>query len=113
MAFSTTLAEQRGYISAGDRDRIFWLLSRIGLTLDSPFLTPELLTKATDSIVATRNGQLRAAVPRPIGTCFFVNDLTPDELVATLDAHHELAAGYPRGGEGEDMFVVPEVVAAP
>jgi 3-dehydroquinate synthetase len=111
MAFSTTLAERRGYISAGERDRIFWLMSRIGLTLDSPYLTPELLAKATDAIVQTRNGQLRAAVPRPIGTCYFVNDLTLDELAATLDAHHALAADYPRGGEGEDMFVVPEEVA--
>jgi 3-dehydroquinate synthetase len=110
MALSTTLAEQRGYLSAGDRDRIFWLMSRIGLTLDSPYLTPELLTKATDSIVQTRDGRLRAAVPRPIGTCFFVDDLTSDELARTLEVHRELVAGYPRGGEGEDMFVVPEQV---
>ncbi len=32
MAFSTTIAEQRGYISASERDRIFWLMSRLGLT---------------------------------------------------------------------------------
>ena len=44
---------------------IFWLMSRLGLALDSPYLTPELLRKATDSIVQTRDGLLRAAVPRP------------------------------------------------
>ncbi|NMO88408.1 sedoheptulose 7-phosphate cyclase [Actinomycetospora sp. TBRC 11914] len=108
MALSTTLAERRGYLTAGERDRVFALLSRLGLTLDSPYLTVELLTRATDSIVQTRNGQLRAAVPRPIGHCVFVNDLSPEELAATLDTHRELVAQYPRGGEGEDMFVVPD-----
>lgn len=108
MALSTTLAERRGYVTASERDRVFALLSRLDLTLDSPYLTPELLTKATDSIVQTRNGQLRAAVPRPIGSCFFVNDLTAEELAATLETHRELVTQYPRGGEGEDAFVVPD-----
>jgi demethyl-4-deoxygadusol synthase len=108
MAFSTTLAERRGYISTSERDRIFWLMSRLGLTLTSPYLTSELLTKATDSIVATRDGRLRAAVPRPVGSCVFVDDLSGAEIAETLAVHGELVAGYPRGGEGEDMFVVPE-----
>jgi demethyl-4-deoxygadusol synthase len=104
MAFSTTLAEQRGYISASDRDRVFWLMSRIGLALNSPYLTAELLGKATDSIVQTRDGLLRAAVPRPIGTCSFVNDLSMDELGQALEVHREVCRGYPRGGNGEEMF---------
>jgi demethyl-4-deoxygadusol synthase len=107
MALSTTLAEQRGYVSTSERDRIFWLMSRLGLTLTSPYLTPELLTKASESIVQTRNGRLRAALPRPIGSCVFADDVADDELARTLATHEELVAGYPRGGAGEDMFVVP------
>ena len=67
MALSTTIAERRGYISVSDRDRIFWLMSRVGLALDSPHLTPELLRRGTESILQTRDGLLRAAVPRPVG----------------------------------------------
>jgi demethyl-4-deoxygadusol synthase len=104
MAFSTTIAEQRGYISASDRDRVFWLMSRLGLALNSPYLTAELLGKATDSIVQTRDGLLRAAVPRPIGTCSFVNDLSMGELEQALEVHREVCRGYPRGGNGEEMF---------
>ncbi|MDT7581261.1 MAG: demethyl-4-deoxygadusol synthase [Pseudonocardiales bacterium] len=107
MALSTTIAERRGYISVSDRDRIFWLMSRIGLSLTSPYLTPELLRSGTDSIVQTRDGLLRAAVPRPVGECFFINDLTPDELDAALTAHNEVCRSYPRGGAGEDMFIAP------
>ena len=42
MALSTTIAERRGYLSESERDRIFWLMSRVGLALDTPYLTEEL-----------------------------------------------------------------------
>jgi demethyl-4-deoxygadusol synthase len=107
MALSTTIAERRGYISESERDRIFWLMSRLGLSLDSVHLTPELLRTATDLIVQTRDGQQRAAVPRPIGTCFFVNDLTTDELEEALVAHRAVCRIYPRDGLGEQAFLTP------
>lgn len=105
MAFSSTIAKERGLIAESERDRIFWLMSRIGLTLDSDFLTPELVHAATASIVQTRDGLLRAAVPDPIGSCTFLNDLTNDELDAALAAHKEAVVRYPRGGAGEDAFI--------
>jgi 3-dehydroquinate synthetase len=104
MAFSTTIAKERGHISESERDRIFWLMSKIGLSLDSPHLTSELLGAATPSIVQTRDGQLRAAVPSPIGTCFFINDLTAEDMVAALASHKEVCRRYPRGGDGEDVY---------
>lgn len=112
MALSATLAAQRGYITQADRDRILGLMSRLGLAVDSPYLTAELLREATASIVKTRDGLLRAAVPRPIGTVHYVNDLAADELDAALVAHRELASALPRAGAGVDMFVtaVPEPV---
>jgi demethyl-4-deoxygadusol synthase len=103
MAYSTTLAERRGYISAVERDRVLNLMSRLGLAIDDPHLTPDLLASATQSILGTRDGLLRAAVPRPIGTCEFVNDADLDELVATLAAHRELCAALPREGAGVEM----------
>lgn len=104
MAYSTTLAELRGHISESERDRVFWLMSKLGLSLTSPHLTPELLRHATDVIVQTRDGQLRAAVPNPIGRCAFLSDLTFDELDRTLEIHRDRVARYPRGGEGLDRF---------
>ena len=106
MAYSTTIAEQRGYITVADRDRIFWLMSRIGLSIDSPYLTAELITRATEAILQTRDGLLRAAVPNPVGTCFFVNDLTVEELGRLLEVHkRNCSTVYPRQGLGEDMFM--------
>jgi 3-dehydroquinate synthase len=105
MAFSATIAQQRGYISMLARDRILGLMSRIGLAIDSPYLTPELLWKATESISRTRDGLVRAAVPRPIGSCSFINDLTRADLDQNLEAHKEICRDYPRGGDGEDMYI--------
>ncbi len=104
MALSTTLAEQRGHISASERDRVLGLMSDMGLALDSEYLTPELLTAATTAILKTRDGLLRAAVPAPIGRCLFLNDVTTDELADTLLLHRKLCLDYPRGGDGVDMF---------
>jgi 3-dehydroquinate synthase len=112
MAFSATIAQQRGNISIADRDRILRLMSRIGLAIDSPYLTSELLWRATESISRTRDGLLRAAVPHPIGTCSFINDLTKTELDQMLVIHREICQDYPRGGAGEDMYISSETGTA-
>ncbi|MFZ0228152.1 MAG: sedoheptulose 7-phosphate cyclase [Mycobacterium sp.] len=104
MALSTTLAEERGYISVGERDRVLAVMSDLGLALDSEHLTPELLSAATTAILKTRDGMLRAAVPSPIGRCIFLNDVTVEELAETLVLHKKLCMGYPLGGDGIDMF---------
>src|ERR671932_138757 len=108
MAFSATIAQLRGYISIADRDRILGLMSRLGLAIDSPYLTSELLWKATKSISRTRDGLQRAAAPRPIGECFFMNDLTRGELDKALLVHREICQDYPRRGDGEDMYLWSE-----
>jgi len=107
MAFSATIAQQRGYISVTDRDRILGLMSRIGLAIDSPYLTTGLLWKATESITRTRDGLVRAAVPKPIGSCHFMNDLTRLDLNQYLTTHKEICRQYPREGDGEDMYLAP------
>ena len=104
MALSTTLAEQRGLLSVADRDRVLNVMSALGLSLDSPHLTPDLLATATTSILKTRDGLLRAAVPDPIGRCRFLNDVTVDELTDALTLHKKLCLEFDRGGEGVDVF---------
>jgi 3-dehydroquinate synthase len=110
MALSATIAAKRGYITDQDRDRILQMMSRLGLSLDHPLLEIDLLWHATESISQTRDGKLRAAMPRPIGTCFFVNDLTREELKQALADHKRLCATYPRGGDGIDAYVGTEEV---
>jgi demethyl-4-deoxygadusol synthase len=108
MALSATIAQRRGYIDVESRDRILSLMSRIGLTLDHPLLDGDLLWYATQSISETRDGKLRAAMPNPIGECFFMNDVTRQELEEALVEHRLLCAELPRGGEGIDAYIGTE-----
>ena len=105
MALSATIAARRGYITDEDRDRILGLMSRLGLALDHPLLDSELLWQATQSITLTRDGLQRVAMPRPIGHCFFVNDLSREELSASLEEHKQLCATYPDAGAGVNAYV--------
>ncbi len=105
MALSATIAAKRGYISEHDRDRILGLMSRIGLALDHPLLDGDLAWYATQSITSTRDGLLRAAMPKPIGSCFFVNDMTREELDAAIDEHKQICSAYPQAGAGIDAYV--------
>ncbi|MEM9923827.1 MAG: sedoheptulose 7-phosphate cyclase [Cyanobacteria bacterium P01_D01_bin.50] len=106
MALSATIAERRGYINAEDRDRILGTMNRIGLSLDHPLLEADLLWRATESISLTRDGKQRAAMPKPIGECFFVNDLTREELAEGLAEHKEICKKFLRGGDGVDVYPV-------
>ncbi len=105
MALSTTIAERRGYITVGERDRILGLMSGIGLSLDHPLLDSQLVWRATESITLTRDGLQRAAMPKPIGTCYFVNDLTPEEIDESVTAHKQICSGYPRAGAGVETYM--------
>jgi 3-dehydroquinate synthase len=105
MALSATLAAMRGYISDQQRDRILTTMSSIGLALDNPVLDIDLLWQANEAITQTRDGLLRAAAPKPIGTCFFVNDLTKDELEEALAEHRRICADYPDSGLSTQVYM--------
>ena len=104
MALSATMAARARLHHDGERDRILGLMSRLGLALDSPYLTADVLREGTRSIIQTRDGRLRAAVPRPIGSCHFVNDLGDAELDRALAVHRARCAAFPRAGDGSDMW---------
>ena len=105
MAYSATLANSRRLISDAEHRRILNLFSRAGLSMDHPQFDEEILDKGTSAILKTRDGKLRAAVPNPIGSCTFLNDVDAKELNAALRRHKELMKEYPRSGEGLDAFV--------
>jgi len=65
----------------------------------------EILDKGTAAILKTRDGKLRAAVPNPIGSCTFLNDVSGKELNAALHRHKKLMKEYSRNGEGLEAYV--------
>lgn len=105
MAYSATLANQRGLLSDEEYKRLLNLFSRAGLSMDHEMFDEDMLDKATKAILKTRDGLLRAAVPNPIGTCVFLNDVSAEEMNTALKKHKKVMEGYPRQGAGLDAFV--------
>ena len=73
--------------------------------MDHPQFDDEILDKGTKAILRTRDGKLRAAVPNPLGSCAFLNDVEIDELCSALHKHKQVMKEYPRNGEGVEAFV--------
>lgn len=105
MAYSATLANSRKLITDFEHRRILDLFSRAGLSMDHHQFDEEILDKGTAAILKTRDGKLRAAVPNPIGSCTFLNDVDAKELNAALLRHKKIMREYPRNGEGIEAFV--------
>ena len=105
MAYSATLANNRKLITDTEHFRILNLFSRAGLSMDHHQFDEEMLAKGTAAIMKTRDGKLRAAVPSPIGTCTFLNDVSASEMNDALRRHKHLMQEYPRQGEGLEAYV--------
>lgn len=105
MAYSATLANSRGFLSDAEHMRLLNLFSRAGLSMDHHQFDEDILDKGTAAIMKTRDGKLRAAVPHPLGSCVFINDLDPEEMHSVLRTHKEIMKQFPRNGEGLEAFV--------
>merc|ERR1712000_497552 len=105
MAYSATLANQRGLLSDQEHRRLLNLFSRAGLSMDHPQFDEEILDQGTQAIMKTRDGLLRAAVPKPLGSCVFLNDVSQEELASALRTHKQIMKEYPREGAGLEAYV--------
>jgi len=105
MAYSATLANIRGLLDDKEHKRILNLFSRAGLSMDHPDFNEEILDQGTQAILKTRDGKLRAAVPSPLGSCVFINDVTKEQMNDALRKHKEIMKSYPREGAGLEAFV--------
>jgi 3-dehydroquinate synthase len=105
MAFSATLANTRGLLSSDEHRRLLNLFSRAGLSMDHELFNEDMLERATKAILKTRDGLLRAAVPSPLGSCRFLNDVSTKEMNSALRHHKMIVQQYPRKGAGIDAYV--------
>lgn len=105
MAYSATLANMRGQLSDAEYRRILNLFSRAGLSMDHPQFDDDILDKGTKAILKTRDGKLRAAIPSPLGSCVFLNDVSYEEMIKALHLHKQVMKEYPRQGEGLEAYV--------
>ncbi|GAA4035137.1 3-dehydroquinate synthase [Allokutzneria multivorans] len=90
MACASRIAERRGLLDAGVRDRIVGLLSAVGLPTTLAELPAELDAERTidamGQIRKIRDGLIRFVLPVELGETVIADDVTDEEICASLTA---------------------------
>jgi 3-dehydroquinate synthase len=101
MGLGAYLAFKEGFISEHEMQRIHKLISDCELTLYHPVMDdPKKVWKAHLAMVEKRGGNLCAPVPKPLGRCGYINDISKKQLELRLEEYKVLCATYPRSGMG-------------
>ena len=77
---SCLIAWRRRLLTNEDVERIFQLVTSLGMVLDATALEPNMLWQSLQERVYHRNGLQRVPLPNGIGSCIFANDVSLDEL---------------------------------
>lgn len=106
MGYSATLSMLMGHLPAASHARLLALFSNLGLALDHPSFTLDLLKEATTATIATRNGELRAPLPTgALGTHVIIANIEWPVLAKAWEMHKEFVKSLPRGGLGVEATI--------
>lgn len=105
MGYGSYLAMLEGYITEEEMHRIFKLISDCELALWHDIMdNHDLVHAANKKAHAKRGGNLCAPVPKTLGGCGYINELSRERLDKTVDEYKVLCQAYPRGGKGIDVL---------
>merc|ERR1712070_484469 len=103
MGYGAYLAHRDGMISENEMNRIHKTISDCELSLWHPIMEDhDMVWKSHLAMIEKRGGNLCAPVPKPLGKCGYINDLTREGLDQTMDEYKVIASKYPRNGMGVD-----------
>jgi len=81
---SILIARTRNLLSDEETRRIFHLITKLGIVLDTAILNPRLLWHSLQERTYHRNGLQRVPLPYGLGRCVFVNDIDADEIESAV-----------------------------
>ena len=84
IAVSVLIARTRNLLSDEETGRIFHLITKLGIMLDTTILDPRLLWHSLQERTDHRNGLQRVPLPHGIGGCVFVNDIDAYEIESAV-----------------------------
>ena len=84
IAVSILIARTRNLLSDEEIGRIFHLIIKLGIMLDTAILDPRLLWQSLEERTYHRNGLQRVPLPYGLGRCVFVNDIDADEIESAV-----------------------------
>jgi 3-dehydroquinate synthase len=83
IVLSSILANTRKLLPDRELNRLFDLVFKLGITLRTELVTPELLWNTLEERTYHRNGLQRVPLPKGLGQCTFVNDIKFEEIQST------------------------------
>jgi len=88
MGYGSYLAMLEGFITEAEFKRILALLSKMELAMWHPIMdNHELVAAANKKAHQKRGGNLCAPVPRELGKCGYINELSREKIDRTLDEY--------------------------
>jgi len=77
---SSIIANARSLLSEQELNRVFGLVTALGIELNDNSVTPELLWNTLEERIYHRNGLQRVPLPKGLGQCAFINDIQFKEI---------------------------------
>ena len=107
MAFGATLANEMGWLSVANRDRIINLCQELGLSVYHPILEDtEIMIQGQKNMRRKRgDGGLWAPLPSEIGACDYAQEVPPELLATAVAQHKVICKDLPNQGAGEEMYL--------
>ena len=101
MGYGAYLAKVEKFITEEECQRIMNLISNMELSLWHDIMDNHDLFEASNvKVQAKRGGNLCAPLPKSLGKCGYLNELTRETIDETLDAYKALCKSYERQGKG-------------
>jgi len=92
---SALIAEQKHLLPSDQADSLLLLYARLGLPCSISGITAETYKRARDEIVVHRDGLLRAPMPKGIGVCEYIDEMTDDEIERAFARLERFIADHP------------------
>ena len=106
MCFSATMANHLKFLSDDQYHRFLRVFSQLGLAVDHPAFTLDLMRRATQATIATRDGKLRAPIPvGHLGSSCILGIVDEADLDRAWYNHKKTAEGMDRQGLGIDVDI--------
>lgn len=104
MGYGAYLAKLENFITAEECSRILRLISTMELSLWHDIMdNHDLVAAANTKVIEKRGGNLCAPVPKELGQCGYINELSRDTIDQTLNDYKMLCQQFPRSGRGVDV----------
>ena len=101
MCLNAFMSFKKGWLRENEMHRILKLFSDYELSLwHEILLNKKCMIEGYEKILQKRGGNLAIPVPKGIGSCGYINDLTKNELIEMIDEYKNVVKKYPRNGLG-------------